>query len=120
MNIFHRRQPDKCNICVHHRAYIKMITDDEKSYYCETGEHPDSCWEYEKKEKWMENYNQMQERHKKEMEELQAQCPHTVVSDWYTDNTIGKHIRRCEHCGSIREAMPGVCFHFVPKDNKEK
>ncbi len=51
MNIFRRQQLAKCVTCVHRRPYIKMITDDEKFYYCDIKEHPDKCNQYEKKEK---------------------------------------------------------------------
>ena len=55
----------------------------------------------------MENEKEMYERHKKEIEELQAQCPHTVISDWmpyeFAPGHIWSSVKVCEFCGKTME-----------------
>ncbi len=52
-----------------------------------------------------ENYEQMRDRHKKEIEELQANCKHDNVSDWIPYELSPRHIYSavciCKFCGKI-------------------
>lgn len=53
----------------------------------------------------MENINQMNERHKREIEELQAKCKHKKVSKWmpyaWAPGHFGSPVKVCEFCGKI-------------------
>lgn len=53
----------------------------------------------------MEDIKQMRERHKKEIEVLQASCAHENVSDWMPYEYAPGHrcgeVRICGSCGKI-------------------
>lgn len=58
------------------------------------------------KEKMRENINQMRERHKQEIEELQKNCKHKKLSAWIEEywaiaHSTGNIVRVCEFCGKI-------------------
>ena len=55
----------------------------------------------------MENIDQMRERHKGEINELQRKCKHKNISDWLSYEEAIRHygsiVKLCDNCGAIRE-----------------
>lgn len=55
----------------------------------------------------LEDIKQMQERHKKEVEELQTACPHKEISNWMEYHWAPGHyshdVKCCNYCGKIVE-----------------
>lgn len=55
-----------------------------------------------------ENIEQMQERHEREISELQNNCSHTHISDWMDYMWAPGHcwgrVKVCENCGKIIES----------------
>jgi hypothetical protein len=56
----------------------------------------------------MENINQMMERHKKEIEELQTNCKHLEISKWmdymWAPGHFGLPVKICLWCGKIMKS----------------
>jgi hypothetical protein len=57
-----------------------------------------------------ENIEQMKERHRKEIEELENNCKHEKISEWvmslWAPGHIGPNIKYCEFCGKVMETQP--------------
>ena len=54
----------------------------------------------------MENINEMRKRHNEEIEELQKNCKHEVISDWIEQqfapgHSTGNYVKICNFCGKI-------------------
>lgn len=54
----------------------------------------------------METIKEMRERHKREIAELQAKCPHQEVSDWVQEYWAPAHstmfqVKVCQACGKV-------------------
>lgn len=56
-----------------------------------------------------ETITQISERHKKEIEEFQEACPHSI-SNWmpfmWAPGHFGKNVKVCERCGKTLEVKP--------------
>ena len=75
------------------------------------------CQQKQKKEKQMENEKEMRERHKKEIEALQVECPHMAISDWmdyyWAPGHYSHQVKVCKKCGKTmnkrgRPSTPGI------------
>ena len=57
----------------------------------------------------MESYEEMTERHQAEIDELQARCPHSAITDWmeysYAPGHTWGQVRVCKHCNKIMDTQ---------------
>ena len=69
-----------------------------------------------------ENIKEMKQRHKKELEELQANCKHEKISEcmpiYIAHSDYGPCIKMCEFCGKITHTTENIKVCIAWKDNK--
>ena len=69
-----------------------------------------------------ENFEQMKERHEKEIKELQDNCKHEKISEWmpymYAPGHYAGEVRCCDFCSKIIEKRPDKIHHAARSEGE--